>query len=221
MIELRPFQRRFLRGALAPGITRAALSLASRGNGKSHLAAHLLHRALSPNDPLFIPGAEYLLLSGSLEQARQVFNPLVADLDESEYRIQTSTTRLGVHHKKTGTTLRVVSSKAKTAFGLGANNPIVVCDEPGVWETVQGAMMADALDTALGKPDAIMRIIYIGTLAPAQSGWWHELVHDGSHDSTYVMALQAAPEKWAVTSEIRRCQSVDVALPGQPCHAVT
>ena len=167
MIELRPFQKRFLKGALAPDITRAALSL-SRGNGKSHLAAYILKRALTPGDSLHRPGAEYLLLSGSLEQARQVFSPLVANLDENDYRIQTSTTRLGVHHKATGTTLRVVSSKAKTAFGLGANNPIVVADEPGVWET--NSLMNVALETALGKPDATMKIIYIGNTCACF--WW-------------------------------------------------
>ena len=37
MFELRPFQRRFLKGVLAPGIDTAALSL-PRGNGKSALA---------------------------------------------------------------------------------------------------------------------------------------------------------------------------------------
>ena len=203
MIELRPFQKRFLKGALAnPSITRAGLSL-SRGQGKSTLAAYILKRALTPGDSLHIPGAEYLLLSGSLEQARQVFNPLVAELDEDDYRVQTSTTRLGIHHKATATTLRVVSSKAKTAFGLGANNPIVIADEPGVWEA--NSLMNDALDTALGKPDAKMKIVYIGTLAPSKSGWWHDFIEDGSHGSTYVMALRGNPDKWDKASEIRRC----------------
>ena len=202
MIELRPFQKRFLRAALAPGINRAALSLA-RGNGKSTLAAYILQRCLTPGDKMFRPGAEYLLLSGSLDQARQVFNPLVEELDTREYRIQTSTTRLGVHHKATGTTLRVVSSKAKTAFGLGANNPICIADEPGVWEV--NSLMDTALDTALGKPDSDMRVLYIGTLAPATSGWWHDMIKDGSHDSTFVMGIRGDVEKWDQASEIRRC----------------
>ena len=82
MIDLRPFQKRFLKGAFGRGVRRAALSL-PRGNGKSHLAAYILRRCLTPGDALHVAGAEYLLLSGSLEQARQVFNPLVADLPES------------------------------------------------------------------------------------------------------------------------------------------
>ena len=203
MIDLRPFQKRFLKGAFGRGVRRAALSL-PRGNGKSHLAAYILRRCLTPGDALHVAGAEYLLLSGSLEQARQVFNPLVADLPESEYRTQTSTTRLGIFHKASKTTLRVVSSKAKTAFGLGANNPVVVCDEPGAWETVQGELMNDALETALGKPDANMRVIYIGTLAPAQSGWWHELIEGGSGRGLYVQSLTGDRERWDHPSEIHR-----------------
>ena len=160
MIDLRPFQKWFLKGALAPGIRRAALSL-SRGNGKSTLAAFLLKRCLTPGDPLFRPGAEYLLLSGSLDLPRLVFNPLVAELDEREYRTQTSTTRLGVYHN-------------------------------------------DALDTALGKPDSDMKVIYIGTLAPATGGWWHDLVDAGSAGSVYVQALRGNPEKWNSWREIMR-----------------
>ena len=46
-MELRAFQKRFLKGALADGVDVAALSL-GRGNGKSALAAHILERALTP-----------------------------------------------------------------------------------------------------------------------------------------------------------------------------
>ena len=188
---------------MAPGVRRGALSI-PRGNGKSTLASYILQRCLDPADALHVPGAEYLLLSGSLEQARQVFNPLVADLDAKKYRVQTSTTRLGVYHRATGTTLRVVSSKAKTAFGLGANNPLLVADEPGAWEVVQGQVMNDALETALGKPESDMRVIYIGTLAPATTGWWHQMIEDGSDRSTYVQALTGDPERWDSAHEIRR-----------------
>ena len=51
MTELRPFQRRFIRGALAPGIDTAALSI-PRGNGKSFLAGKLLTRFLIPGAPM-------------------------------------------------------------------------------------------------------------------------------------------------------------------------
>ena len=167
MIDLRPFQKRFLKGALAPGTRRAALSL-SRGNGKSTLAAYILRRCLTPGDTLNQPGAEYILLAGSLEQARLTFKPLTDDLpDDGSYRIADSTTRMGIRHMASKTTLRVISSRAKSAFGLGANNPLVVMDEPGATDAVGGTMMNDALDTSLGKPESTMKVVYLGTLAPA------------------------------------------------------
>ncbi len=58
--QLRTFQKQFIRGALAPGVDVAGLSI-PRGNGKSWLAAHLLRRCLTPGDDLHVPGSEYLL----------------------------------------------------------------------------------------------------------------------------------------------------------------
>ena len=165
-----------------------------------------MQRCLTPHDALHVPGAEYILLSGSLEQARLVFKPLRDDLpDDGSYRFADSTTRMGIHHPATGTTLRVISSRAKSAFGLGANNPLAVFDEPGATDAIGGQLMNDALDTALGKPDSDMRVLYIGTLAPATDGWWHELVDTGTQGNTYVQAIKGDPEKWDQAAEIRRC----------------
>ena len=95
--SLRPFQRRFLRRALAPGVDVGALSL-PRGGGKSWLAAHILQRCLTPDDNLFVHGAEYLLCSGSLEQARIVFRFLRTALEPTgEYRWLDSDDQSGRH----------------------------------------------------------------------------------------------------------------------------
>ena len=71
-LSLRPFQKKFLRGFLAPGKTCGVLSI-PRGNGKSTFAAHLVARVLSPGDPLYREGLESVLCAASLEQARIVF----------------------------------------------------------------------------------------------------------------------------------------------------
>ena len=200
---LRPFQRRFIAGALAPGIDTAALSL-SRGNGKTWLAAHILTRALSPGDALNVPGAEYLLCAASIEQARLCFRFVRAALEPTGlYRFLDSSQRIGI----TGpgdTRLRVLSSNGKTAMGI-VGCPLVVCDEPGSWETVGGGLMHDAIQTAMGKPGSRLRAVYIGTLAPARSGWWHDLIDDGSGGSTFVQSLRGELAKWDTWSEIRRC----------------
>ena len=70
--DLRPFQRRFLKAALAPGIEVAALSL-PRGNGKTTLLAYLAARALTPGDALFVPGSQNVLIAGSIKQSRPGF----------------------------------------------------------------------------------------------------------------------------------------------------
>ena len=101
--QLRTFQKQFIKGALAPGIDVAALSI-PRGNGKSWLAAHLLERCLTPGDSLHVPGAEYLLCAGSIEQARLCYRFIRAELEETgEYRFIDSATRIGITHKASNT----------------------------------------------------------------------------------------------------------------------
>ena len=162
-MKLRPFQREFVAGVLRPGTKRAALSI-PRGNGKSGLAGCLGADALAPGGALFEAGAENVLLSGSFDQARYVFRFAKNFLGEAGYSYLDSTNKLAIRHKATGTRLLVRSSRAKGAFGIvGAR--IVIADEPGSFDTIAGQMMADALDTAIGKPGTDLKVIYIGTLA--------------------------------------------------------
>ena len=201
---LRTFQKRFVKGALAPGIDVAALSI-PRGNGKSWLAAHLLTRCLTPGDSLHVAGAEYLLCAASIEQARLVYRFIRAELEPmGGYSLIDSTTRIGITHRASNTRLRVLSSNGKTAMGI-VNCPLLVADEPGSWEVNGGTLMYDAIITALGKPNSPMRAVFIGTLAPSMSGWWHDLVNDGPTDTTYVQSLQGNAETWDSWPEIRRC----------------
>ena len=72
MVDLQPFQKRFIRDALKPGIDTSALSL-PRGNGKSTLAGLLVADILDPDNELFRPGTESVLCAASIEQARVVF----------------------------------------------------------------------------------------------------------------------------------------------------
>ena len=195
MDALRPFQTRFIRSALAPGIDTAVLSL-PRGNGKSWLAARLAIRVLTPGDELFRAGMESVLLAASIEQARICFRFARTELEPTgEYRFLDSATRIGITHKATNTRLRVISSSGKSAMGL-VNTPIAIADEPGSWQTVGGELMFDALMTAQGKPNSPLKIVIIGTVAPSDRGWWPEMVQRGSHGSTFVQKLVGDPSKW-------------------------
>ena len=203
-LALRPFQRRFLARALAPGIDTAALCL-PRGNDKTTLAAHILARCLSPGDSIHIPGSDYVLLAGSLEQARQCFRIVRRELEpRGGYSFVDTSQRVGIKHPASGTALRVISSSARRAFGI-VGCPLIVADEPGAWETIGGELMHDAIQTAQGKPDSPLRVLYVGTLAPAAGGWWHELISRGSRGSVHVTALQGDADRWDQWATIRRC----------------
>ena len=121
-------------------------------------------------------------------------------------------TRLGITHKSTNTKLRVMSSNAKTAFGI-VGTPILVADEPGAWEAAGGALMHDAISTAQGKPGSPLRVIYIGTLAPAKEGWWHDMIERGSRGSVYVQALQGDAETWDSWQTIRKANPLTAISP--------
>ncbi len=164
-MQLRPFQRTFVRHAMSPSVDTAALSI-PRGNGKSFLAGFMLARALK-----YRSGHEFCLCAASIEQARHVMRFTRATLGEDGWRYLDAGNRMAIHDKHSTTKLRVLSSSGRTAMGL-VGTPLVVADEPGSWEVAGGTLMADALQTAQGKPNSHMRLIFIGTQAPARDGWW-------------------------------------------------
>ena len=204
MTTLRPFQDRFIRAATAPGIDTAALSI-PRGNGKSSLAGHL--RPGSWTRRTRFSGR---IRSRSCAPRRLSRRESSSGLPGPEleprggYRFLDSHTRIGIVHRETNTRLRVIGSNGRTAMGL-VGCPWVIADEPGAWEIIGGQLVHDAIETAKGKPGSPLRVVYIGTLAPAVGGWWHDLVADGSRASTYVQVLQGDSDKWDQWSEIRRC----------------
>ena len=94
--------------------------------------------------------------------------------------------------------------------------PLLVADEPGSWELAGGTLMYDAIVTALGKPNSPMRAVFIGTLAPAMSGWWHDLIADGSvhsdhlHSVVYRVTLSRSGMTWPEIK--RRCNPLSCGL---------
>ena len=212
-MKLRKFQQEFIANVLRPDINMAALSL-PRGNGKSALAGHLGARLMTPGDPLFRPGTESIIVAGSLEQARIIFRFVRDDIgqDNPDYRFADSLTRVQIIHKPTRTVLQVRSSNPKTTMGL-VNTPWVIADEPGAWAVNDGALMFDAISTSLGKPNSPLKALFLGTLAPATGGWWHDLIAKGSHHSTYVQAIQGDRETWDRWQTIRKANPLTAISP--------
>ena len=211
MEKLKPFQGKFLRACLSDKFNVLALSM-PRGNGKSYMAARLIYELIWPESKNFVNGDEVGLMAANLSQARIVFRYLRDWLEETGlYSFQDSSNKLGITLKaKPGqwktTKLTAFSSDGKGAMGI-VKMPWVVCDEPGAWEVNKGALMAEALFGALGKPGSRLRLLFIGTLAPARAGWWIDLVMGGTkvREQTYVQLLQGNRKKWNDWNEIRKC----------------
>ena len=212
MFELRPFQRIFIKEALSAKVDTGVLSL-PRGNGKSSLAGYLAARLLSPGDELFRAGTESVCIAATLQQGRIVFR-VARDIlgNDRDYRISDSLTMVQITHKPTKTVLQVRSSNAKGALGL-LNCPLVIGDEPGAWGVGEGQAMFDAITTAQGKPGSPLKAIFIGTLAPAHGGWWHELVEGGSAGSTYVKLVQGDRDQWDQWPTIRKANPLTAISP--------
>ena len=188
-MELLEFQNDFVEQAIDPEHSTVALSL-PRGNGKSFIAGKIAADWF----PRLKPYEEIALCAASVEQARIVFRFIRSLLGETgEYRYADSTTRCGIT-RKDGARLRVIGSNGKTAMGL-VNTPLVVADEPGAWEAAGGQLLHDAIQTAQGKPGSPLKAIYIGTLAPATGGWWHQLC-ESQRPGHYVKLYKGDRKRW-------------------------
>ena len=204
--DLRPFQRRFLAAALAPGIEVAALSL-PRGNGKTTLLALLATRSLTPGDELFVEGAQNVLIAGSIKQSRPGFRLARAALGEDGFRYEDSNQGTKILHVESGTRMDVHAANAKTALGwLGAR--LILVDEGAV---VSGDLW-DAIATTAGKGETT--IIVAGTLAPSgRDDWWPKMVKRGSGPGVHVTALQGDPDTWDQWQTIRKCNPLVAVNP--------
>ena len=210
---LLPFQQSFV-SALCRKEHRPEIAVLScpRGNGKSWLCGGLVARSLTPGDPLFEPSVENILVSSSRAQAGIVLEFARQALGESDgYRWRND----GVEHLASRARVRIVSSDARRALGLGANVRLIVADEPGAWSATAGKRLWDAMLTSLGKRRT--QIVAVGTLAPAPimgpAGWWPQFVAEGSGEGRHVALLQADPERWANFEEVLRVNPVAAINP--------
>lgn len=183
-----PYQRKFLRGAFAPGVLRAGLSLA-RGGGKTGLSSGLCLDAIRPEGTLHKPGFEAVLIASSFDQARIGFEAVLNSLElmgeRDDYRVLNQTNVAMLQHKRTKARLRVAGSDNRRAQGWRFN--LCVGDEGAQWGP-RGELLAAAIRTALGKrKDA--RFIAIGTRPATDSHWFARLL---AEDDPAVFALSYA-----------------------------
>ena len=184
--DLMPWERRFLRGALADGVDRAGLSIA-RGAGKSTFVAAIATAALS--GPLAVRRGECVVVASSFQQGRVVFDHVLSfiapwrEADKRRYRVQDSANRAFVEDTYTGATLRCIGSDPARAHGLA---PILaICDEPAQWPSSTSDRMRAAIETGLGKQPG-SRLIALGTKPASVGHWFSRLLEDkGAYSQTH------------------------------------
>jgi phage terminase large subunit-like protein len=177
-LRLAPFQRAFLAGALADGVSGAALSVA-RGGGKSALTAGIaLGHLLGEIDPQ--ARRECLVAARTRDQGRIVYDylqGLARSLPAAKQKRLTwrRAPRLEVEYDGPGGphVLRVLPADGRTA--LGTSPTLVVCDERAHWRE-SGDELEHALVSGLGKRGG--RFIAISTSAPDDAHPFSRMLDD-------------------------------------------
>ena len=169
------YQRKFLRGAFAPGVMRAGLSLA-RGGGKTGLASALALDSIRPDGALHRDGGETIVVASAFGQARLTFEAVRTSLElmgeAEDYRIRDQQNLADIQHRKTKARLRVAGADNRRAHGWRVN--LVIGDEPSQWGP-RGELLAAAIRTALGKRKGA-RAIFIGTRPASDSHFFARLL---------------------------------------------
>ena len=185
-----PWQGRFVRGAFAPGVQSAALSVA-RGNGKTALLSGIAAATL--DGPLAVPRGETVIVASSFEQARIAFEHVVAFMgdkldDKRRWKVWDTAQQARIEDRETGARVRCVGSDPRRAHGLAP--VLVLADEPAQWPETTGERMVAALRTAAGKQPH-SRFVALGT-RPADAEHWFAKMLAGSAD--YAQTHAARPD---------------------------
>ena len=128
-----PWQRRFIRGAFAPGVQSAALSVA-RGNGKTSLLSAIACATL--DGPLAVPRGETIIVASSFEQAKIGFEHIVAFMgdklaDRRRWKVWDTAQQARIEDRSTGARVRCIGSDPRRAHGLAPT--LVLADEGSQW----------------------------------------------------------------------------------------
>lgn len=169
-VKLAGYQRQFIEGALAEGVSVACLSI-GRGNGKSALTAALAVTHLigawdaQPQREIVIAGRTADQASIAFKFALSFFEALP---DEEKAKWEQVQVRQHPHFSLTlfaadgPHVLRALSADGKSA--LGGSATLAILDERAAWRPGKGDEMEAALLTSLGKRQG--RMMIISTSAP-------------------------------------------------------
>lgn len=210
-VQLAPFQRQFIEGALAPDTAAAILSI-GRGNGKSAITAGLaLGGLIGVWDRQ--PRREIIAAARTRDQGRIIWDFVAGFAASLPLEIQHHLTfrrapRLEIEFGGDGGghILRVIAADGKSA--LGGAPTMAVLDERGHWALDRGDELEHALLSGLGKRGG--RAFLISTSANDDTHPFSKWIDD-QVPGTYVQEHRPAPGLPADDPE-----SLLIANPGAP-----
>jgi phage terminase large subunit-like protein len=169
-VKLAPFQKQFVKGALADDVNVAILSI-GRGNAKTALSAGIaLGAVMGEWDKQ--PRREIVIAARVRDQARIAFDFVVGfirslpDEVQAEFKIRRSP-RLEIEYEGDGGGhfIRAIAADGKTA--LGSAPTLCLMDERGHWPLDRGDDLEHALLSGLGKRNG--KALIISTSAATDS----------------------------------------------------
>ena len=206
--EVLPWERRFVKGVLKPGVSTAALTVA-RGAGKSTVCAALAVAALA--GPLRKPRGEVIVIASSLAQGGIVFGHAKAFLagalarEPKRWRVRDGANAALIEDRSSGCRLRVIGSDPRRAHGLAGN--VYILDEPAQWPPGSSDAMISAVRTSQGKIEG-GRLIALGT-RPTDPGHWFARMLEGGCDYSQIHAATADAPPFRLATWRRACPSLD------------
>ncbi|MDE0488480.1 MAG: terminase large subunit [Gammaproteobacteria bacterium] len=158
------WEARYCRGAFAPGVSTAGMSMA-RANGKSTFAAGL--GCASIDGPERRQGSEVLLLAQNMDVGGVLFRHIKRFLgaeklaDKKRWAVTDSKMSQTIYNKDSDILLSVKGADPRSLHGAAPS--LILADEPAQWLHTQAPRLFAALKTSLGKiPGSLM--LALGTL---------------------------------------------------------
>lgn len=191
-LRLAEYQKRFVRGALAPEVMVALLSI-GRGNAKTALAGGLaLGSVMGIWDDQ--PKREIILCARNRDQAKTAFQFVVGFVqglpaDEQELFTIRHGYKMEVEYAANGGGLiRVIPADGKSI--LGGAPTLAIMDERAAWEPAKGDNLENAILSGLGKRGG--RALIISTSAPDDANTFSRWL-DEPPPGTYVQEHRPPP----------------------------
>lgn len=157
-----PWQKRFIRGAFAPGVSESVLTV-GRGAGKTTLIAGLGVCCLAA-EGIAERNAEIIIVASSMDQGGICFRHMLRFLnnDRKAFRIMESKQAMAITARETGVRVRVLPATPSALHGAAPS--LIIGDELAQWPHTKMDRMLTALRTSGGKVKG-SRLFLIGTRA--------------------------------------------------------